>query len=201
MANSSPPMIPFQCRLGFFLGGNKNMPRVDFGLRLLRLGRLIIGRFDRRVGGRRLRDLLEHAFHQQFLTVIGELLGKFRGLIGLFGERLLRHQFAVDQKVEKIAVAGFAFELRREARGRSSAAIFTSSSVICLPLTVASTLAAAGKGRSNRKRGHGQHARQTGGFDTRVFRQEHECGLRARISGKIAPRVFAASCSKWAFAA
>ena len=167
-------MIRFSAALASSSVCNENMPRVDFGLGLLRLGRLVVGGLDRRVGGGRFRDLLEHALHQQFFAVIGEFLGEFRGLVDLFGKRLLRHQFAVDQKVEKIAVAGLAFELRRQAGAKIAGGDLHIVVGDLLAVDRGEHLGRRREGGNNRKRGHGQHARQTGGFVTRVFRQEHE---------------------------
>ncbi len=101
--------------LGFFLGRQKNVPRMDFLLRRLGLGRLVIGLLLRFLGRGGLANGGEQLLHAQLLAIIGELaleLGRRSQLVGL---GFLGRELEIDEIVEHVFLPRRAFELLRQA--------------------------------------------------------------------------------------
>ena len=88
---------------------------MDFFLRRLGLGGLVVSLVLGLLGGRRLGDRAQKLLHRQLVAIIGELLGEFRGLVELVGHGLPGGELEIDQVVENVFLPGRALELLRQA--------------------------------------------------------------------------------------
>ena len=101
--------------LRLVLGRQQDVAGVDFLLRRLRLGGLVIGLALRLLGRRRLGDGAEQLLHRQLVAIVGELAFELRGGGQLVGLGLLGGELEVDEIVEHVFLPRRAFELLRQA--------------------------------------------------------------------------------------
>ena len=103
---------PGEGGFGLFLGRQKDMARVDFRLRRLRLGGGVVGFVFVFVGHRRFGDVSHHRFHGEFVVVIGHAAGDVGRSVLFVGGGLFGHQLQVDEIIDHVFFAGRAVHLR-----------------------------------------------------------------------------------------